>query len=95
MKDLAELYRYDIASLLYPYLETLKGGDTEFETREYNERIEERMNTVPDKLTRLKTQITREGFKPTIEELDAEISSDLKDLDGAGKKQILSILGHS
>lgn len=92
MKDLAKLYRYDIASLLYPYLETLKGGDIEFENREYNERIEERMSTVPDKLARLKTQIARKGFKPTIEELDAEISSDMRELDGAEKKQILSLL---
>lgn len=95
MKDLAKLYEYDVASLLYPYLESMKGGDTEFEEREYNKRIEERMNAVPKKLARLKVRIAKEGFKPTIEELDAEISSDLRNLDGAEKKQILSILGHS
>lgn len=94
MKDLAKLYKYDVASLLYPYLETMKGEDTEFEKREYNERIEKRMNVVPSGLTRLEARIAKRGFKPTLEELDAEISSDMRDLDGAGKKQVLSILGY-
>ncbi|NLZ31119.1 MAG: hypothetical protein GX885_10355 [Methanomicrobiales archaeon] len=72
----------------------MKGEDTEFEKREYNERIEKRMNVVPSGLTRLEARIAKRGFKPTLEELDAEISSDMRDLDGAGKKQVLSILGY-
>jgi hypothetical protein len=76
--DLYDLYRDYISFLLYPFLETLDGGDIDHEKEKYTRSIENKMRYSTIKMAEIKEKMTRYNFIPTIEELDNEICGVLR-----------------
>jgi len=95
VNELNELYRFPISSLLYPFLETLRGGDNEFETKEYEDRKVNRIKTIPGSLVKLRKKVYEIGLKPSIADLDIEITKDLNKMSDKKREEIFNLLKSS
>jgi hypothetical protein len=92
LKDMIDTYDRDVSSVLYPYLETLHGGNNEYETEEYNANLIRKMEIITTKLDEINIELSKFDFKPTLEEMDSEIIIELNKLDTTEKQELFSEL---
>jgi len=95
LEDLSELYTKNISYLLYPFIETLNGEDIDYEKEKYTSTIENKMKYSSVRLSEIEQKISQYGFKPTIGELDTEIITELKKMNGDEKDKLFNLLAFS
>ncbi|OPY37073.1 MAG: hypothetical protein A4E35_01536 [Methanoregula sp. PtaU1.Bin051] len=93
--DLIDLYKRNISFLLYPYIETLSGGDIEYEKQSYNTTIENKINWSKMRLSEIEGMMTKYGLKPKIEDFDKEIELELNKMNQEKKLEIFNLLSLS
>jgi len=90
--DLFHLYKENVSFLLYPYIETLSGGDIEYEKERYNSTMDNKISWSSKRLNEIERMIIKFQFKPTIEELDKEITREFNSMSKKEKNSLINLL---
>lgn len=92
-EDLTDLYKDEISSLIFPFNKTIKGENKISEETAYFENCGRKLTKLQVKILKIKEEAERYNLRPTIEDLDNEITIEFNKLDENEKSELLSTLG--